>query len=362
MYRTSLLVLALAATSAACGQEAPPAEPVVRTVRYVTVAPAGAEQTRTFSGVARAGVESSLSFRVAGVVDRLAVVVGSRVSRGQAIAELDPIDYELRVKQAEAGLSQARAQASNAEANLLRVRRLFENDNASRSDLDAADAGADSADAQVDSAAQQLDLARRQVGYTRLTAPVAGAIADVRVEENENVSPGQAIVVLAAGQEPEVELTVPEGLITRIAEGDAVRVRFDALEGREFGGTVTEVGVTASALATTFPVIVRLQGAGDVRPGMAADVTFSFRLEDGAPRFVLPAEAVAEDRQGRFVFVAEAGAGGTATARRRAVTVGDFTSGGLEILDGLAAGDLVITAGVSRIEDGREVRLDGAQG
>jgi len=362
MHRAPLLVLLLAAASVACGQEEAPAEPVIRTVRYMAVSAAGAEQTRTFSGVARAGVESSLSFRVAGVVDRVAVVVGSRVTRGALIAQLDPIDYELRVKQAEAALSQARAQASNAGADLQRVRLLFENDNASRNDLDAATAGEVSARAQVDSAAQQLDLARRQVGYTRLTAPIAGAIAEVRVEENENVAPGQAIVVLAAGQQPEVELTVPEGLITGIADGDAVRVRFDALAGREFDGSVTEVGVVASALATTFPVIVRLQDAADVRPGMAADVTFTFRVGDGSPRFILPPAAVAEDRTGRFVFVAERAGGDLATARRRAVTVGSFTSGGLEILDGLSEGDLVITAGVSRIEDGREVRLDGAQG
>ena len=354
--------ISLVAATVSCAQQEPPAPTVVRPVRYVQVFATGGQRTRIFSGVARAGVESTLSFRVAGSLNRVPVTVGSRVQPGQLIAELDPVDYELQVKQAEAALRQAEAQASNAEADLRRVRALFENDNASRADLDAGTAGAASARAQVESAAQRLDLAQRQLDYTRLLAPISGAIADVRVEENENVSQGQAVVVLTAGLQPEVELAVPEGLITQIAERDGVIVQFDALPGRRFQGVVTEVGVSATALATTFPVSVQLRGAGeDVRPGMAAAVTFEFVVDDGGGRFVVPAEAVGEDREGRFVFVAEPTEGDLAVARRRTVTVGEFTSDGLEIVNGLTDGEFVITAGVSRIEDGREVRLMGAQ-
>ncbi|HSC27815.1 MAG TPA: efflux RND transporter periplasmic adaptor subunit [Vicinamibacterales bacterium] len=352
----------LFAGSASCGRQEPVAPPVIRPVKYTQVFAAGTERTRTFSGIARPALESTLSFRVSGRVNRVLVDVGSRVRPDQLIAELDPVDYELQVKQVEAALRQAEAQASNAEADLRRVRGLYENDNASRDDLDAAIAGAASAQAQVESAAKQLELARRQVGYTRLLAPVAGAIADVRIEENENVMPGQAVAVLTAGLQPEVELAVPESLITRIAERERVTIRFDALPDRRFEGLVKEVGVTATALATTFPVTVQLRDAGpDVRPGMAAAVTFEFPAREGGERFVVPAEAVGEDREGRFVFVAVPAQGEVAVARRRAVTVGEFTSEGLEILRGLTDGEFVITAGVSRIEDGREVRLTGGQ-
>lgn len=363
--RTTLAAAAgipLIAAAVACGQPEPAAGPVIRPVRYTQVFATGAERTRTFSGVARAGAASTLSFRIPGAMQRLHVSVGSRVRRGQLLAELDPIDSELQVKQAEAALRQAEAQGINAEADLRRVRGLYENDNASRDDLDAATAAAASARAQVESAAQRLDLAERQVGYTRLRAPVAGAIADVQVEENENVNAGQAVVVLTADLQPEVELAVPENFIARIAERDAVSVRFDALPGRRFGGVVTEVGVIASALATTFPVSVRLQDArDDVRPGLSAEVTFEFRSDGGGRRFIVPAAAVGEDRQGRFVFVAEPTQADLAVARRRAVTIGELTSAGLEILEGLHDGELVITAGVSRIADGREVRLGGGR-
>lgn len=356
-------MVVLAGIMAGCEAETPPPAPVIRPVRYIEVTAATGGQPRMFSGVARAGVETGLSFRVAGTVEQVPVKVGDRVRAGQLIAQIDPIDYELQVRQAEAALRQAEAQASNAEADLRRVQGLYENDNASRDDLDAALAGAASADAQVESFSKQLDLVRRQVAYTGLRAAVAGAIAEIRVEANENVAAGQVVAVLTSDVEPEVELAVPESLITQIAEGDTVSVRFDALAGRTFEGVVTEVGVSATDLATTFPVSVRLREADrEVRPGMAAEVTFLFGADDTTEHFFVPPEAVGEDREGRFVFVARPSDGGLGVARRRAVTVGDFTPTGIEIREGLVGGDLVVTAGVNRIEDGQEVRLTRAGG
>jgi len=355
------VLVAAGLATCACSEPPPPAEPVVRPVRYVTAQVTGGQRTRTFSGVARAGFESSLSFRVAGTIARLDVEVGDRIRAGAPIAEIDPVDYELQVREAEASLRQAEARAGNAEADLRRVRSLYENDNAARTDLDAATAAADSAAAQVESVAQRLDLARRQVDYTRLTAPAAGAIADVLAEVNENVSPGQPVVVLASGSAPEVGFAVPEALIREVREGMPVRVGFDAIPGARFDGLVTEVGVTTTATGTTFPVTVRLgAGASDIRSGMAAVVDMVLGDAEAPDRFILPGHAVGEDRGGRFVFVAEPSADGPAVVRRRPVTVGAFAVGGLEVLDGLAEGERVVVAGVNRLQDGDEVRLDAA--
>ena len=356
-----LTALAAAFLTQACGEPPPPAEPVIRPVRYVIAQATGGLRTRTFSGVARAGMESSLSFRVAGTIARLDVGVGDRIRSGAPIAALDPVDYELQVREAEASLRQAEARAGNAEADLRRVRSLYENDNASRTDLDAATAAADSAAAQVESVAQRLDLVRRQVDYTHLTAPVAGAIANVLAEVNENVSPGQPVVVLASGSSPEVGFAVPEALIREVREGMPVTVGFDAIPGVRFEGVVTEVGVATTATGTTFPVTVRLGAdASEIRSGMAAVVDMVLGDADAPDRFILPGHAVGEDRGGRFVFVAEPTADDLAVVRRRPVTVGAFAVGGLDVLDGVAEGDRVVVAGVNRLQDGDEVRLDAA--
>ena len=80
-------------------------------------------------------------------------------------------------------------------------------------------------------------------------------------------------------------------------------------------------------------------------------------------RLEVPAFAVGEDRDGRYVYVVEAIGDGIGRAVRREVTVGALTAdGGLEIVHGLADGERVITAGVSRIQDGLEVRLDEGAG
>ena len=345
---------------AVCGEAPPPAEPVVRPVRTLVVRAAAGGRVRMFSGVARADVESSLSFRVGGAIVRVAVEVGDRVRAGETIAELDPVDYELGVEEAEAALRQAEAQAENAQAGLRRTRNLYENDNASRTDLDAATASAASGAAQVEAAAKRLERARRQVAATRLAAPAAGAVAAVLAAVGENVNPGQPVVDLASGSSPEVAFAAPEAVIREIREGDPASVVFDAVPGARFAGVITEVGVAAGAAATTFPVTVSLGAdASDIRSGMAAEVALEFG-EPGAPdRMVVPVQAVGEDRLGRFVFVAAPTGDGFAEARRRAVTVGELADDGIEISDGLSDGDLLIVAGVGRLQDGIRVRLGG---
>jgi RND family efflux transporter MFP subunit len=151
---------------------------------------------------------------------------------------------------------------------------------------------------------------------------------------------------------------MPEIFIAQLREGEPVEVTFDALPGEMFPATISEVGVAAGGLATTFPVTVSLREASpEILPGMAAEVAIRFETVDGRERIIVPTFAVGEDRRGRFVFIAEPGDDGHTIARRRMVKVGDLTSEGLEILEGLEEGELLITAGVSRIEDGMQVRL-----
>jgi len=346
---------------AGCGDDEPPPEPVIRPVRYQQVYATGGERVRIFSGTAQASVESRLSFKVPGTVSRVAVEVGDEVKTGQAIAGLDDKDYQLQVEEAEAALASARAQARHAQATYARVRALYENSNASRSDLDAARAASESAGEQVKSVEKRLELARSQLSYTRLMAPVDGAIAAVRVEVNENVSPGQSVVTLTSGGRLEVQVAVPEVLIAPIREGDPVEVKFDALPGREMSGRVTEVGVAATGAATTFPVTVRLDHDDpDCRPGMAAEAGFRFGATGGRERMYVPPAAVGEDRQGRFVYVVEPTEEGFGQVLRREVRVGEIATEGLEIIEGLSDGELVVTAGVTRIVDGQKVRLLGA--
>lgn len=355
-------ILGFAVLGVSCGRQEIVAEPQLRPVRTEVISVSGMERARTFSGTFRAGMESRLSFRVPGRVQQLTASVGQSVLPGHLIAQLDSRDYELQVQEAQASLTRALASRRNTTAERDRVRELYENDNASLSQWDQARAVAESEAAQVESLEKRLELTQLQLDYTRLTAPVAGAIATVEVEVNENVQAGQPIVKLSSSTMTEVGVDLPGSVITAIREGAGAVVVCDALPGETFDAFVTEVGVAASG-ATTFPVTVQLAARNDrVRPGMAAEVTFRLASsETDVDRILVPAVAVGEDRDGRFVFLAEPESEGRAVVRRRPVAVGDLATDGrrdlIEVVAGLSEGDVIITAGVRRLEDGRMVRL-----
>lgn len=348
--------------SMACGTE-PENATTLRPVRTMEIFTGAEARQRTFSGVTRARIEAVLSFRVPGTIVQLPVTVGQPVTEGQVIAALDPADYRLQVQEAAAALAQAQASARNTQANYDRVRELYENENASLSELDAARAAAESGQASVSAAQTRLALARSQLSYTTLRAPVAGDIASITTEVNENVNTGQAIAVLNAGEIPEVEVAIPENLISGIKVADEVTVTLDAISDRQFPAVITEVGAAATAAGATFPVTVRFKEADPaIRPGMAASATFSFAATSTGNVVQVPPAAVTEDREGRYVYVIGRSDEGTGIVQRRSVRVGDLTASGLTVLDGLDDGDLLVIAGVSRIQDGQQVRLLSSAG
>lgn len=356
-----ILVAALGLGGAVgCGEEvAEEGPPPLRTVRYLEVSGNAAGQARTFSGVVRAGTESRLGFQVPGQVTEVLVDVGDTIEANQRIAELDPTDYELQLQEARAQAAQARAQARSAAATYERVRRLYETNNSSRQALDEARTGRDVARSAVAAATQGIRRLQRQLEYATLRAPDGGRVSEVSVEAGAVVGAGQVVAVVQVGEQLEVALDVPEAVINQVERGQEVAVQIAANE-TEVNGTVHEIGVPRQG-TTLFPVTVRLDAAEGVRAGMAAEVTFA--LEDAPePRRFVPASAVGEDREGRFVWVVERGGEGRGTVHRRSVEVGAFEAEGIELEEGVEDGELVVTAGVSRISEGLEVLVPAPAG
>ena len=357
-------VLTVAAVLVACEPEPVQLEEVIRPVRYMRVVPVGSGATRIFSGVTKAALETDLSFKVGGLVTSLNAVVGDTVELGQVVAKIDPTDYQVSLREAEAGLERSRAEERNAQAAFDRTRELYENRNASRSDLDTARAMAESAGALVRASAQQLEAVRLQLSYTELTSPQVCTVARRHVEVNQNVAAGQSIVRVNCGDCPEVRVDVPGIFIGRIENGATVGVTVASLPGKQFTGVVTEVGVGTDQNRSIYPVTVLLQdGCKTVRSGMAADVTLKMAGPDeNQSSLVVPIVSVGEDADGNFVFVLEPSSDGKHTARRRGVTIGPPTEQGIPIVQGLGEGELIATAGVRRLTDGQTVTLQGEDG
>ncbi len=359
MMRTSGCFLLVATLMVAgCGKSDDMMDERLRPVRYVTVSDASVFRDRSFSGTSKSSRESRLSFKISGTVINVPVQIGQRLNAGDLIAEIDPASYVLQAQQAQATLVEAQANDRRAAANYERTKGLYANSNASLNDLESARAQAESASAVVRAASKALEIARLNVSYRKLTAAADCSIASLDIEVNENVASGQQVAAVSCGDAFEVTVDIPESLISSIDESTPVTLRFGSIPNKEFGGEISEISVASAAGSAAFPVVIKITDPDpSLRSGLAADVTFQF--DSAASKgggFVLPVNAVINDPNGTFVFVAApTETDGEALVRRRAVTLGELSQSGIEVVEGLVVGDRVITAGISVIREGQRV-------
>lgn len=337
-----------------CGKKPQrPPEPI-RPVHVVRVQDATAERIRSFAGTVRPAMESEISFRVSGEIVELPIKPGSEVKKGDLLARLDPSDYQLQEKQAEAQLRQAEAMLKQAKTEADRVLRLYEANAVSRSELDQALTSLDSAEAQRAVARKALEMARLQREYTVLLAPFDGRVLARSVELHQTVSAGQPIATVAAREGMEFVIGLPEVLIAQVCMGVPARVTVEAAPGKIFDGEVVEIGVEAGGKGT-YPVRLAIRGdVRDLRVGMTGQAFLAFPT--GAEGVLhVPAECVVSRPDGtHYLWVVNPQ---TETVEQRTVTIGSLTSAGLQILEGLQAGERVVTRGVHRLRAGVRVRV-----
>ena len=354
---TAMAVLVLSACTGTVEESA--AEPL-RAVRFVEVTERAPSVTRRFSGITAARDELPVAFRVPGQVRDVRVIPGRRVAQGEIIARLDGEEYELEVQRSAAALDSARAQARTAESSYQRTRELYQNDSASRRELEAAQANLEAAQSSLVGAEAQLERARLQLSYTEVRAPFAGEVAGRFVDPGAVVGAGQAVVALSGERIERVQFSVPEDIVARIAEGTAAAVSVDAADLIGVPGEIVEVSSGSAQQGALFPVEVELRvpPTAQLRAGMAATIDVELETE-GESRYLVPPHAVLEDEDGRHLYVVVPTPDGdppVATVERRAVEIGDLTDAGLAVTAGLRSGDRVVVAGMSRLRDGMAVR------
>lgn len=198
------------------GCSEPPAPPaVVKPVYVTTVGQTASTQTRSFTSVVRARVESDLAFRTGGKVIERPVEIGDRVKAGQVLARLDPADHRLAVQAASDQVQAATVDAQQAASDEARFRRLLADGSVGAADHERQKARADAAAARLDQARRQLELARNREGYANLVAPYAGVVTAIRFERGQVVPEGQPVVTLAREGDNEVVVDLPEDWVGR---------------------------------------------------------------------------------------------------------------------------------------------------
>lgn len=373
-----LLVLALA--SAACRDGSDARAEAARGVDALDVEVGVVRQVRldrtiTVSGALAAEEQAVLSMKVPGRLARLHVDLGSAVRAGQALAQVEPTDYELRVAQSDAALRQARARLGlpaegdddrievektgsvrrtkavldEAQLTLNRVRTFVDRGLSSRADLDSAEAAYKVADGQYQDAIEEvrnrqailaqrrseLLLAREQLSATTLKAPFDGRILDRTAAVGQYVGAGTPVVTLVRVHPLRLRVEVPEREAASIRLNQPLRV---TLEGESTTHTGHVARLSPAISTDNRTLLVEAEISNDpprLRPG--AFVRADIVVESGREALLVPASAVASFAGVDKVFTIDKG-----RAVERRVQIGRGEGDSVEVSKGLAAGEIVI--------------------
>jgi membrane fusion protein (multidrug efflux system) len=285
-----------------------------------------------------------------GVVRRISFEPGADVKAGAELIQLD-----VEVEQAQ--LREAEAAADAARVYLTRVKEAAASGSVAASELDAADARLKAADARLDNI--QATIARKTV-----RAPFAGKLGIRQISVGQYLSMGSPIVSLQALDPVFVEFSLPQQRLGEIAEGLTVAVSTDSYPGHTFEGKVTAVNPNVDASTRNVRVQATLPNRdARLRPGMFVSVEL---LLDRSERLLfIPATAVLNAPFGDSVYVLEEkpGAPGTPPAfvvQQRFVRLGTRQGDFVAALEGLKAGERVVSTGVFKLRPGMPVEVDNS--
>lgn len=328
--------------------------PEIRPVLLVQVRSGTPQQVRRFPGAVEATQSANLTFRVPGELIELSTRPGQAINAGEVIAKVDPTDYALNV-------AQTQARAELAKAQFSRAARLLTDGIVSQADYEQAQA-------EQQMAIASLNTAKANLSYTELRAPFSGVVAALHVEPFENIAPQQPIVTLQTDSLIDVVIQVPERLFARVHRDDSYQpnIRFDSIPDQVFLGRVREWDRIADPATNTYRVVFSLTKPENVNilPGMTAQVFIDSGrlLTHNSSTVTLPVSAVfsppelTNSNTERYVWVYKETSTEQGQVHLRQVRLGDASTAEVVVVDGLEAGEWVVSAGVHQLKDQMLVR------
>lgn len=320
-------------------------------VRVQEVTANAAAVVQTYTGVVRARYETDLAFRVGAKLTTRHVEVGQRVSAGAVLFRLDPTDYRLAVKAAEADLTAAEAEAVQATAEDARVTRLQRTGTVSWSETDKIRSARDTAVGRRNRAREALTLARNRLSYCELTADADGVITALPAEAGQVVAEGQVVARLARDGEREAVISLPENQAVAARSASAA-VTLWSVPGESFPAALRELSPVADPITRTYQARFTIQNPGPkVVLGMTATVYLT--PSSAAPGYSLPLSSLLRTGAQPAVWVVDRATGKLTLAP---VEVREYRQETVVLSGGVKSGQLVVTAGVQKLDAGLMVR------
>ncbi|MBU1055883.1 MAG: efflux RND transporter periplasmic adaptor subunit [Proteobacteria bacterium] len=357
------LIIFLVVFISSCSKEkaAIDKEPVVRPVKILTLTDICEISTRKFPGKVRASQRVDLAFQVPGLLIKLSVKEGQYVGKGELLAQINPKDFQINLKQAQGQLAMARASVERAQSDYERILRIKKEDSGATSQamVDQRRAALDIANAEITSLEAAVEGAKDKLSYTYMSAPFAGVIAKRYVNNFGEVQAKQPIVSLQDISYVEILINVPENVVANIKEkNSSTFAEFTADPGKFYKLDYKEIGTEADPMTLTYQVVLMMKSPKGINifPGMTANVLAKAELgECDSQTYVIPAICVFADEAGNSnVWVVDPG---KMTVHKRKVATGNLTGeDSIQILKGLSYGEKIATSGVSMLREGMKVR------
>lgn len=275
-----------------------------------------------------------------GIVKKIHVNAGNKVTKGQLLAELDGSILESSIAEVENGLKLA-------ETIFERQQRLWKKNIGSEIEFLQAKNNKEGLE-------KRLATLKEQYKLTKIFAPLSGTVDEVLIKEGEMAVAGLGAVRVVQLSNLKIRVELSEIYISHINKNDLVHVRIP-VTGKEFDLRVDAVSQVINPQNRTFQIEMKIPNSeAGIKPNMLSVLTINDYTNDEA--LIVPLNIVQETGQEQFVFVAEQ-INGDWIARRRSIKTGNSYIDRAEVLFGLQAGEYVVTFGYQNLADGQKLAV-----
>jgi RND family efflux transporter MFP subunit len=312
-------------------------------------AKAVASNSRTFTGIVEARVQSDLGFRVAGKILERFVDVGQRVQKGQPLMRLDPEDLRLSAAAQQANVEAARAKCTQANADEARSAMLVKSGVISPREYDQYRAALDSAKAQLEAAEAQARVSNNSSEYAVLLADADGVIVRTLSEPGQVVAAGQIVIQLAHDGPREAVINLPEGVRPDLGAIASARLYG---EDQIYQARLRQLSDAADPASRTFEARYVLGGEAASAPlGSTVTITLVTEQTSGNQSVLMPVGAVYDRGSGPGVWVVDA----KSEVKFRPVQIASIGQEEVVVSHGVQAGEKVVAFGAHLLHEGQVV-------
>lgn len=302
----------------------------------------------SFTGVVKSVQTSNLAFKTGGQLIKLNVEEGDKVTKGQFIAEVDPIDYKLKLEAAKAAFIKSKSQ-------LERFTRLIERNAISKQEFEGVQAAFANDKANYENATSMLN-------ETKIYAPFSGIIEKRFVENFQRVQPIEPVVSLINPNDLEMRFTLSESLFPLInANAKEFFVRFEAYPNHKFKAKLTKF--VNSSDGSGFPVTVKIDDPTfsyekfNIKPGFSCTIYIEVHNVALKDLVSVPATSVAADMKSNQEYVWVYDPTTTQVTKKNVTVNGLYGSSDVIITSGLTPNEEVVTAGIYSLVEGQKVKI-----